>query len=441
MTLIPTLTDGVVRLRPPNDDDIEGSWEQCQDPLSQQWTQDPGPLHARRRAHLPPAHHPRRLGDRPRVGLRRRGRGRRPATARFAGTISLRNEGDRRAEIAYGSHPWARGRGVMERALRLLLDWGFAERDLKTVIWLARRGNWPSRRLAWRLGFSVEGTAARLAAQRGELADAWVGHPPRGEEQAPRHAVAGAAPDHRRVRSCSGRRADADLPRIVEALQRRDDPALRPADPRGGAARRGDRAGARARHPRGERAGRDARAGRWPTPRPTSCSAGSPFTTSTRAVRPRWATGRIPAARGRGAISQACRMLVRHAFIDTEDGGLGLRRLTANVAAVQRASHRVAGAGRLRADRAWSEEHPAPRRQLGRRRPLRPARRRPPTPTLMPRRQDRCDGWYGGGGRPRPAARGGRRPRGRRRPSSSRCSRSRRRPRRRRARRRGRWRR
>ncbi len=49
-----------------------------------------------------------------------------------------------------------------------------------------------------------------------------------------------------------------------------------------------------------------------------------------------------PAARGRGVITQACRMLVRHAFIDTEDGGMGLRRLTANVAVVNEASQRVA---------------------------------------------------------------------------------------------------
>ena len=95
--------------------------------------------------------------------------------ARFAGTISLRNEGEGRAEIAYGSHPWIRGRGLMERALRLLLEWGFAERDLQTVIWLARRGNWASRRLAWRLGFTDEGTLRGWLQQRGELSDAWVG--------------------------------------------------------------------------------------------------------------------------------------------------------------------------------------------------------------------------------------------------------------------------
>ena len=35
---------------------------------------------------------------------------------RFCGTISLRNRGEGRAEIAYGAHPWARGRGLMERS-------------------------------------------------------------------------------------------------------------------------------------------------------------------------------------------------------------------------------------------------------------------------------------------------------------------------------------
>ncbi len=43
MATIPTLTDGVVTLRPPSDDDIEGSYEQCQDPLSQRWTTAPVP--------------------------------------------------------------------------------------------------------------------------------------------------------------------------------------------------------------------------------------------------------------------------------------------------------------------------------------------------------------------------------------------------------------
>ena len=55
-------------------------------------------------------------------------------TPRFAGTVSLRNEREGRAEVAFGAHPWARGRGVMVRALELLLAWGFEERGLQTVV-------------------------------------------------------------------------------------------------------------------------------------------------------------------------------------------------------------------------------------------------------------------------------------------------------------------
>ena len=36
-----------------------------------------------------------------------------------------------------------------------------------------------------------------------------------------------------------------------------------------------------------------------------------------------------PAARGRGVATEACRLAVRHAYIDAMDGGLGLHRLTA----------------------------------------------------------------------------------------------------------------
>ena len=159
--------------------------EQCQDPVSQRWTSVPVPYtrdDARRylRHFIPDGWETNRewgfvVEAEDDDGV-----------PRFAGTISLRNEGESRAEIAYGSHPWVRGRGVMERALRLLLEWGFAERDLETVIWLARRGNWASRRLAWRLGFSFDGTLRSWLHTRDGLLDAWAGTFRRGEAMAPR---------------------------------------------------------------------------------------------------------------------------------------------------------------------------------------------------------------------------------------------------------------
>src|SRR5680860_856888 len=76
---------------------------------------------------------------------------------------------------AYAAHPRPRGRGIMLRALTLLLDWGFEDKGLLTVIWWANKGNWSSRRIAWRLGFSFDGAVRQWLPQRGRLLDGWVG--------------------------------------------------------------------------------------------------------------------------------------------------------------------------------------------------------------------------------------------------------------------------
>ena len=165
----PTLTDGAVTLRHPEEGDVQGSWEQCQDPVSQQWTTVPIPYsHADARDFV--------LGFVPGAWESDKEWGFIvEAEGRYAGHVALRNEGDRRAEIAYGSHPWVRGTGHVEHALRMLLEWGFREKDLATVIWLANEGNWASRRVAWKLGFAFEGTLRQWLPHRGELRNAWVG--------------------------------------------------------------------------------------------------------------------------------------------------------------------------------------------------------------------------------------------------------------------------
>jgi RimJ/RimL family protein N-acetyltransferase len=70
--------------------------------------------------------------------------------------------------------------------LRLLVEWGFAEQELHTIVWWANKGNWPSRKVAWRLGFSFEGTLRRWLPQRGELRDAWAGTLLRDDPREPR---------------------------------------------------------------------------------------------------------------------------------------------------------------------------------------------------------------------------------------------------------------
>ena len=180
MSLPPTLTDGVVTLRAHAPQDVTGVWEQCQDPLSREWTSVPMP-YSREDAE-------RFVNEVCPVGWLSDTEWAFAVEAegRFAGTVSLRNEGHRRAEIAYGAHPWARGTGHLERAVRLLLDWGFTERDLTTVVWWTRQGNWASRKLAWKVGIEVEGVVRRWVTQRGESHPSWVGTLLREDPRAPR---------------------------------------------------------------------------------------------------------------------------------------------------------------------------------------------------------------------------------------------------------------
>jgi RimJ/RimL family protein N-acetyltransferase len=49
-----------------------------------------------------------------------------------------------------------------------------------------------------------------------------------------------------------------------------------------------------------------------------------------------------PSARGRGVMTEAVGLVVRHAFVDQEEGGLGLRRLLIKAATGNEASQQVA---------------------------------------------------------------------------------------------------
>ncbi len=181
---VPVLTDGVVTLRAHTPDDAQGVFEQCQDPVSRRWTTVPLDYTLEDGLSFVTGRVPAAWAEGHKVFAVEAAD--ETGTPRFCGTVELRDEGGGRAEIAYGAHPWARGRGLMHRALELLLTWGFDEVGLSTVIWWANKGNWPSRRTAWRLGFTCDGTVERWLPQRGELLDAWVGVLHADDERAPR---------------------------------------------------------------------------------------------------------------------------------------------------------------------------------------------------------------------------------------------------------------
>jgi RimJ/RimL family protein N-acetyltransferase len=170
----PELTDGPdLVLRQPLPGDVDDIVAQCRDPEFQRWTRVPVPYHESDAQDF----------------LTRVAEGWRANAAmfavayqgRFAGSVELRFDGVGGAEVGFGLAPWARGAGVMTRALRLVLAWGFGLPGIGVVYWRAQVGNWASRRVAGRCGFRMEGTVRGLLEQRGERRDAWIGSLRRGE--------------------------------------------------------------------------------------------------------------------------------------------------------------------------------------------------------------------------------------------------------------------
>lgn len=338
--IVPTLTDGVVTLRAHRADDARRVFEQSQDPRSQAFTSIPVPYtHDDARAfvgEIVPGCWA--AGSEWIFALE--------VDGRFGGSMSLRNDGDRRAELAFGSHPDVRGTGAMERGVRLLLEWGFASRDLAVVTWLANVGNWGSRSLAHRVGFSLDGTVRRMNPQRGELHDTWIGTLLPGEPMRPaqpwlRNPVVEG--DGVRLRPFT----DADVPRVVEGLGDRETQhwlAFLPRDP-------------------GEAEGRaylETVRERLASRHTITWAVCSPDDERLLGVvglyrvdaEPEVGYWTHPDARGRGITTRAAALAARHGFEE-----LGLDRLAAYASAHNTASRRVleaigmrqAGVGRLAA--------------------------------------------------------------------------------------------
>jgi RimJ/RimL family protein N-acetyltransferase len=339
MPTAPTLTDGTVTLRAHRPDDAQGVFEQCQDPISQEWTTVPLPYSPADARSFVTERMPAGWAEGTAWGFAVE------VDGRYAGTVELRDEGEGRLEVAFGSHPWVRGTGAMERAVRLLVDWGFEDRQARVVVWRANKGNWPSRKLAWRLGFTVEGTVRASLPQRGELRDGWVGTLLPADPREPAGTwfdVPTLEWQGLRLRAWR----ESDVPRIVEACT---DPRTRQwlpllPDPYGeGEARSWIDAQTEARA-----TGRSICWAVADQADEATVLASISFFDYTPGAECEIGYWTHPAARGRGVATRAMTEVVRYCFED-----LGVRRVTAAAAVENTASIHVIESSGLR---PWGTE-------------------------------------------------------------------------------------
>jgi RimJ/RimL family protein N-acetyltransferase len=163
------LSDGVIRLRLPADQDIPAIVRACRDPAIQRYTTVPEPYgEAEARGHI----------DRAAAGVAE-GLSLNVATVDAETGEWLGNAGIRRHSsdagrwsIGYLVAPWARGRGLAERSVRLLCRFGFDELGAERIEITAEPENEASLRVAQKAGFQREGLLHAYLVVKGVRRDA-----------------------------------------------------------------------------------------------------------------------------------------------------------------------------------------------------------------------------------------------------------------------------
>jgi [ribosomal protein S5]-alanine N-acetyltransferase len=328
---VPVLTDGVVTLRAHGDADLDAVVEQCQDPQSAAWTTVPAPYGRDDAVEWVGRVVPAGWADGSELAFAVEHRG------RFAGSVGLRPRSAAEAEVGFGLHPAARGKGVMHRALDLLLDWAFGERGHSVVTWRAFVGNWASRRVVWAAGFHFGPTVPRMLVQRGTRYDAWTGWITDRDTREPKSRwLEAPVIEHEDLRLRPWLDADAD--RLVEAGT---DARLRQFIPRSPLPRTQARAAAYLLRVR-QAAAEGTRVSWCVADRDTDAALGNvalfEFAGDRSAQMGFWAH---PSARGQGVLSRAARVAADWALAPAP-AGFGLRRLYLLAAVGNHASRRVA---------------------------------------------------------------------------------------------------
>ncbi|EGX55502.1 acetyltransferase [Streptomyces zinciresistens K42] len=98
-----------------------------------------------------------------------------PEGERLAGMLGLTMRSVSEAEIGFWGTEEHRGNGYVTEGVLAVCRWAFVRLSLDRVEWRAEVGNRPSRAVAERAGFTLEGTLRSALVHRGVRRDCWVG--------------------------------------------------------------------------------------------------------------------------------------------------------------------------------------------------------------------------------------------------------------------------
>ncbi|HEX6196040.1 MAG TPA: GNAT family N-acetyltransferase [Jiangellaceae bacterium] len=257
------------------------------------------------------------------------------------GMIGMHQRDPGSAEVGFWMGAPSRGRGLMTTAVRLVCEYALDPDGggMERIVWRAVPGNWGSRRLAWRLGFTFDGTIRRDLLQRGVRRDCWIGTLLAGEPMEPKSrwldvpTLPGPTVTLRRF-------TETDADAVVEACT---DPVTRHwlgaelPDPYTHESALNFIQRCEHQHAIGSGLF-------WTGERPDGGPALGSFSLMPikdgQAEVGYWVH---PDARGSGVATEAVRLMKQHAFGAESDGGLGLRRLVLAHAEGNDASRIVAG--------------------------------------------------------------------------------------------------
>lgn len=164
------ISAGRLHLRPWQPSDAPAVLAACQDGQSQRWTTLPSPYTAEHARSFVEELAPAGWANDTDYGFAICD----STSGQLLGAIGLRR---RPAHDAWDVGFWAvaevRGQGVMTEALGTVCRWGFAAVGAQRIEWYAAVGNWASRRVAEKAGFTVEGVQREGLQGRGRREDAW----------------------------------------------------------------------------------------------------------------------------------------------------------------------------------------------------------------------------------------------------------------------------